>query len=1044
MRTLGIDGGIASIGWALLDLDPEAGVLEIVAAGVRTFDAPETAKERTPTNAVRRLHRGQRRVIRRRCQRMNHIRRLFHEAGLLHSADSDALGQQSIRSRKPNLLPNADTDNLGQNGLDPWRLRAEAFERILTGAELAVALGHIARHRGFKSNAKRDAGANAADETSKMKKAIEATRDQLAGKTIGQLFATGPAFKDRKRNRGDFTRSILRKDQETEVRMLFAEQRRRGNQLASESLEQDFARIAFFQRPLQDSEHMVQYCPFESSEKRTARRGYAFEMFRLLSRLNTISLSSAGQDRRLDATEVARIADDFGKSKGISYKAVRKTLELDNRTRFAGVSEKDEKNDIVARRGSGAEGTYTLRETVGPAGWRFLMHNPVLRDRIGEVLTFREDPARVREGLVDAGLEDPILEAVMQGVETGSFANFTRAGHISAKAARKLLEPLRLGKVYSEACEDVGYDHAAPAAVSLEDVRNPVARKAVTEMCKQVRAIVQKHGLPDYIHVELARDIGKGPEERDRIKKGIEDLNKKRDKARAALAEHLGRPGSDEELLRYELWNEQNGWCLYTGNYIEPGWIAGGDNRVQVDHILPWSRFGDDSFINKTLCLASANQAKKGRTPFEWFEADGLDWPLFASRVEACKEMKGRKKGGFYLRKNGKEVEDTFRNRNLGDTRYATRLLLDMLGRLHPKDGTRHVLARPGQLTAKLRRAWGLDDIKKDEAGKRKEDDRHHALDAIVIAATTEPMLQKLTKAAQEAERKGLPKGFDFSHVDLPAAGFPQVVRATIDNVFVSRADRHRARGEAHAATIKRVETIDGVDTVFERKAVERLTLPDLDLIPIPDPYGKIADPAKLRDEMVEELRRWIEAGKPKDNPPKSPKGDVIRKVRVATKDKVAVSIRGGTADRGEMARVDVFGKADRRGTIRYYLVPIYPHQVADRDCHRNPPNRAIVAHVEESNWPTVDASFRFLFSLYANSLIEVAKADGEIMRGYFKGVDRAGGNIALVPQNNPRARPERPGAKTLAQFKKLNIDRLGNITEVRNEVRTWHGVACT
>ena len=139
----------------------------------------------------------------------------------------------------------------------------------------------------------------------------------------------------------------------------------------------------------------------------------------------------------------------------------------------------------------------------------------------------------------------------------------------------------------------------------------------------------------------------------------------------------------------------------------------------------------------------------------------------FAARVEGCKEMKGRKKGGFYLRRNAKEVEERFRNRNLGDTRYATRLLLDLLARMYPEDGKRHVLARPGQLTAKLRRAWGLDDLKKDVNGKRQEDDRHHALDAIVLAATSESMLQRLTKAAQEAERQGAPRGFDFTHVPL-------------------------------------------------------------------------------------------------------------------------------------------------------------------------------------------------------------------------------------------------------------------------------------
>ena len=409
------------------------------------------------------------------------------------------------------------------------------------------------------------------------------------------------------------------------------------------------------------------------------------------------------------------------------------------------ISEKDEKNDFVARHGNAAEGTATLRDSVGPSGWRLLMHNPVLRDRIAEVLTFREDAAFIRKGLEEAGLEPPLLQAILQGVEDGRFSQFTRAGHISAKAARALLPSLQQGKGYSDACEDIGYDHAARVEMKLEDVRNPVARKAVTEMLKQVRAIDQPYGPFDAIHVELARDIGKSAEERDKITRGIEDLNKRRDKTRKEIQDLLGRPPNANELLRYELWKEQNGRCLYTDELISPEWIASTDNRVQIDHILPWSRFGDDSFINKTLCLAKANQDKRNRTPFEWFEAEGHDWTCFVTRVDCCKEMKGRKKGAFYLRKNAKEVEETFRNRNLGDTRYATRLLLDLVARRYP---TVKVQARPGQLTAKLRRAWGLDDLKKDQNGNRVDNDQHHALDAIVVAATTQVMLQKLTRVA--------------------------------------------------------------------------------------------------------------------------------------------------------------------------------------------------------------------------------------------------------------------------------------------------------
>ncbi len=1025
MRIFGIDGGIASIGWAVIETDDET--LSIVAAGTRMFDAPETAKERTPTAAVRRLHRGQRRVIRRRRQRMAKLRHLFVETGLIADAERDALAPKK-----------------GEARIDPWTLRAAALQRPLTGPELAQVLGHIARHRGFRSNAKRDNAAPANSETSKMKLGIATTTERLAQyRTVGELFATHPDYKDRKHNRGlNFDRSILRSDHEHEIRALFAEQRRLGNPLATEALETTFADIAFSQLPLQDSEHLLAACPFEPDRKRTARRGYAFEMFRLLSRLAAIRLTERGKDWPLTPEQIAKVADNFGAQKKLTWKWLRATLDIPATVRFAGIAPKDEIHDFVARTGAAAEGTATLRKTLGDAAWHRLMQAPERRDRIAEVLTFREDPASVRRGLEEAGVIGDILDALMHGVETGAFSQFTRAGHISAKAARNLLPGLQRGLVYSAACEDIGYNHAEQAEFKLDDVRNPIARKAAGEMVKQVRAMAAKFGKPDFIHVELARDIGKSAEERDEIKRGIDKRNAVRDRLRLELAGILGRDPRLEDLVRYELWKEQNGECLYTGEKILPAWLSAGDNRVQVDHILPWSRFGDDSFANKTLCMASANQRKKGRTPFEWFEAERPeDWPIYVARVEACKEMKGRKKGGFYLRKNAGEVEETFRNRNLGDTRYATRLLLGLLKRGYPETEVR---ARPGPLTAKLRRAWGVEDLKKGPDGKRLDDDRHHALDAIVVAATTQSMLQKLTVAAQEAERKGLPRGFDFDFVQAPAAGFREVVRATIEGVFVSRPERRRARGEAHAATIKQVREVDGKDVVFERKAVEKLELKDLDKIPVPSPYGKIVDPAKLRDALVETLRAWIAAGKPKDKPPLSPKGDVIRKVRLETTDKVAVSVRGGTADRGDMARVDVFAKANKRGKREFYLVPIYPHHVADRVAWPVPPDRAVRAYKTEAEWTLIDATYDFLFSLNQNSLVEVVTPDGVSFQGYFRGLDRTTGAIALAAPISSRILRRGIGAKTLFRMQKLFIDRLGKITPVQGEVRTWHGEACT
>jgi CRISPR-associated endonuclease Csn1 len=283
-----------------------------------------------------------------------------------------------------------------------------------------------------------------------------------------------------------------------------------------------------------------------------------------------------------------------------------------------------------------------------------------------------------------------------------------------------------------------------------------------------------------------------------------------------------------------------------------------------------------------------------------------------------------------------------------------------------------------------------------------------------------------------------------FADVPEPWPGFRAQTRVMVAGVFVSRAERRRARGEAHAATIRQVREEDGQLVVYERKPVEKLTLADLEKIPVPTPYGRVAEPGALRDAMVDDLRRWIEAGKPKDAPPLSAKGDVIRKVRVASKDKVAVGVRGGTADRGDMARVDVFAKADKRGRKQFYLVPIYPHQVADHEAFPQPPDRAVVAYKPEpEGWIHMDGSFGFQFSLYGNSLVTVVTSDGEEISGYFKGVHRGTGAISLAAQTSSRALRSGIGARTLLSFQKLTIDRLGRISAIPREVRTWRGAAC-
>jgi CRISPR-associated endonuclease Csn1 len=1039
-RILGLDVGIASCGWGVIEVGRDGGrIFERdghPAVGVRCFDAPLVDKTGEPKSAQRRAARGQRRVIRRRRQRMNAIRKLLHNAGLVPERALDSLAHALRRVSPPGSHPQ----------VTPWTLRAAAHDRRLADDEFAVVLGHIARHRGFRSNSKREAANNAVDETSKMKKAMERTREGLAKyRTFGEMLASDPKFSDRKRNRDkDYSHTAKRSDLEDEVRLVFQAQRRFGNTKATEEMERQFLELAFSQRPLQDSEDRVGKCPFEPGQKRTAKRAPSFELFRFLQRLVNLRIAVGRDERSLSSEEVAVVLNRFGEQKSYSYKTLRKDLDLDPNARFLAVPRSSEGFDIAARKGQSAYGTWVLRDVLGDAPWNSLSKSPEKLDRIAEILTFREDLDSIERGLSEIGLDDIVLGQLMKGAREGAFTEFKGAAHISALAARNIIPGLREGLVYSDACARVGYDHSARPAVDLKDIGSPVTRRAFSEAIKQVRAVTLAYGPFDAIHVELARDVGKSAEERAEITRGIEERNAEKDRRKKEAADLLNRAISDDELLRYELAKEQNWKCMYCDGAIAPTGFAANDTRWQVDHILPWSRFGDDSYFNKTLCCAKCNQDKRGRTPSEWFEADKSpqDWETFVARVEGAKEIKGRKNRNFRLR-DAAAIEDKFKERNLTDTKWVTRLLADELKRMYPApEGKQRIFTRPGAITSKLRRAWGLEGTKK-ESGERVSDDRHHAVDALVLAATTNSLLQGMTRKIQQREKEG--RADDIFHVDQPWAGFRiDVVRAVYGEngtggVFVSRAERRRARGKAHDATIKQIKERDGEAIVFERKSIDKLTEKDL---------SRIKD-AERNHRLVTALRAWVDAGKPKDKPPiwKYRNGDgfreePIRKVRLATKDQPAVTLNGGTVDRGDMARVDVFRKANKKGKWEYYIVPIYPHQIATMD---SPPSKAVKGGGrDESDWYSLDREAEFLWSLYSNSFIEAIKPDGEVIGGYFRSLDRNTGAMTISPQTTAGEIRKGIGIKTLPSFKKFTVDRLGRKFEVQRELRTWRGKVCT
>ncbi len=1046
----GLDIGIASCGWAVLDLKQGA----VLRAGTWGFEVPEEPKTRESKAAKRRLARGQRRRLRRRSVRMREIRKLLHKHGLLKSfrSPADIKGQ-----KKPDD--------------DPWQLRAKGLERELSGEEFAIALIHIARHRGFRSNSKADNDTNAPPENKRALSGMASIEEKSARwRTIGEMFARDPEFADKKRNReNDYSHTVLRSLHEYEVKKLFDRQRAFGSPFVVEAMEERYIALAFDQLPLQDSEKLLGTCPFEPKEKRASSLSYSFELFRILSRLNNMRLHDGSRSgRRLRPEELQKSVTGFGCGTAkINFKQLKKVIGLPNDTRFVGVGEKDESRDIARASTGCAFGSNTLCKVLGEAVWSQFVQTPVKLDAIAHVLTFREDKERIRKGLQELGLARELLDDLMKAVTSGKFAKFSKAGHLSTRSVRNIIPGLMRGMVYSDACAAAGYNHSEEIPSTLEAMTNPVAKRAVRETLKQVNAMVRLMGCrPGKIHVELGRDVGKGPMERGRIERGIEDRTKARADAREAFCKLVSRDDcSNTELMRYEMWKEQQHFCMFCHPqcHIEPTQLLDKAHAVEIEHILPLSRSQDNSWHNKVLACVKCNREKRNMTPWEWFgEKDPQRWAQFEFRVTALRADKHIK--GFKIRnllmKDFAEREESFISRNLNDMRYAARVVLAELEHLYSQEEKtqiidkeqrkkRRVFARSGQITAMLRRFWGLESTKylpKDGKKKRIEDERHHAVDAIVVAACSEGTLQKLTRAIQKEEEKGL--HIHVSNFELPWEGFRADVLAVREKAPVARTENRRGRGAGHEAIYKSVREEEGRRIAYQRKSLESYLnvtgkTRKEKLASIRKAMEKIKDPGRNLD-TISAVLDWVDRDAPLDDMPRRNNGHPIKKVTLRvqarpTTEMAGFKLNGGLVANADMVRVDVFAKDGK-----YYLVPIYAHQVANRKKWPMPPNKAIEQGKIEADWLTIGIDFTFKFSLHPFSYVELVNAKGEVFEGYYRGTDRSTGALTISEPLSRQRLIRSIGARTLHSFKKFQIDRLGNKSEIKGEKRTWHGEVCT
>ena len=418
-------------------------------------------------------------------------------------------------------------------------------------------------------------------------------------------------------------------------------------------------------------------------------------------------------------------------------------------------------------------------------------------------------------------------------------------GNLSAKAIRKIF-PFITESKYSEACRLAGYNHSSsitkeenenrPLKERLEllpkgSLRNSVVEKILNQMVNIVNAVIADPSLgrPDEIRIELARELKKNAKEREAATTQINKAKAEHDLITNLLISEFGiKNPTRNDIIRYKLYDELkfNGYKdLYTNEYISREELF--SPKYDIEHIIPQSRVFDDSFSNKTIVPRYVNLKKDNYTAYDFIDSihGGDKLEEYKIRIEAFLKFYPEKRTKYKkLLMKGDSIGEGFIERDLRDSQYIAKKAKAMLHEI-----CRNVVTTTGSITERLRRDWGLINLmqeinidryrklgqtemveKKDGNFKeriigwsKRNDHRHHAMDALTIAFTKRNHIQYLNNLnARRTEDKlgreiyGIEQKETYFHIDengnkkrqfkLPLGTFREEAKKHLENVLIS------------------------------------------------------------------------------------------------------------------------------------------------------------------------------------------------------------------------------------------------------------------
>ena len=383
-------------------------------------------------------------------------------------------------------------------------------------------------------------------------------------------------------------------------------------------------------------------------------------------------------------------------------------------------------------------------------------------------------------------------------------------------------------------------------------LRNPIVEQVVTETLRTVRDIWKQEDQIDEIHLELGREMKNPADKRKRMTENILQNENTNLRIRAMLMEFLNDPEienvrpyspsqqdilriyeenaldnltkddkdfdfvskisksaqpSKADIIRYKCWLEQKYRSPYTGEMIPLAKLF--TSAYEIEHVIPQSRYFDDSFTNKVICEKEVNGLKDRQLGFEFIKNHhGEKVQLSQGKVVEILSVEAYEKfvKEHYANNRTKmkkllmdDIPDGFIERQLNDSRYISKLVKGLLsnivreklenGEYEQEAVSKNLISCNGSITDRLKKDWGMNDVwnsivlprfrrlneltGKDcftaisaegheipamplelQKGfnKKRIDHRHHAMDAIVIACATRDHVNLLNNEAAHSK----------------------------------------------------------------------------------------------------------------------------------------------------------------------------------------------------------------------------------------------------------------------------------------------------